>query len=66
MRDLLPLAERLSPDTLAKLERAADRRFESAEVLRNKSRVGCPLLLWVQRGDVAVGRLLPQRRVRSA
>jgi hypothetical protein len=38
MRDILPLAERLSPDTVTKLERAAHQRFASAEVLRTHSR----------------------------
>lgn len=34
MRDVLPLADRLSPDTVTKLERAAYERFASAEILR--------------------------------
>jgi len=38
MRDVLPLAERLSPDTATRLERAARHRFESAEVLLARSR----------------------------
>lgn len=38
MRDVLPLAERLSPDTVAKLESAGLHRFESAEKLRIHAR----------------------------
>jgi hypothetical protein len=38
MRDILPFAERLSPDTVTRLERAAHQRFASAEVLRTQSR----------------------------
>lgn len=36
MRDVLPFAERLSPDTIAKLERAAQNRYATAEVLRTQ------------------------------
>lgn len=35
MRDVLPLAERLSPDTATKLERAAGQRYATAELLRS-------------------------------
>ena len=38
MRDVLPFAERLSPDTVTRLERAAHQRFTSAEVLRTQAR----------------------------
>ena len=38
MKDVIPLAERLSPDTVARLERAAYHRFESAEILRAQER----------------------------
>ena len=38
MREVLPLAERLSPDTVAKIERAADQRFLTAELLRTHKR----------------------------
>jgi hypothetical protein len=38
MKDPVPLAERLSPDTIAKLERAAQHRFATAEILRNQER----------------------------
>lgn len=38
MQDVVPLAERLSPDTVTKLERAAAHRFTSAELLRTQSR----------------------------
>ena len=38
MQDALPFAERLSPDTVNRLERAAHQRFESAEVLRAQAR----------------------------
>jgi hypothetical protein len=38
MRDVLPLAERLSPDTVTRLERAGHQRFTSAEVLRTQKR----------------------------
>lgn len=34
MRDVLPLAERLAPDTVARLERAAEQRYATAERLR--------------------------------
>src|SRR6516165_311227 len=37
MRDVLPLAERLSPDTVARLERAAQHRYATAEVLRTQT-----------------------------
>ena len=46
MRDVLPLAERLSPDTVMKLGRAADHRFESAEVLRLRLRCLAALYLY--------------------
>jgi hypothetical protein len=36
VRDILPLAERLAPDTVTRLERAALQRFTTAEVLRAK------------------------------
>jgi len=38
MRDVAPFAERLSPDTVTRLERAAHHRFASAEVLRIQER----------------------------
>ncbi len=38
MRDKLSFAERLSPDTVVKLERAGHHRFRTAEVLRTKER----------------------------
>src|SRR6185437_5726714 len=38
MRDLCPLAERLSPDTVTRLEKAGLQRFTSAEVLRANGR----------------------------
>ncbi len=34
MKDIVTLGERLSPDTIARLERAAEHRFETAEILR--------------------------------
>ncbi len=34
MRDVLPFADRLPPDTVARLKKAALQRFESAELLR--------------------------------
>lgn len=39
MKDTAPLAERLSPDTIARLERAAQHRFTTAELLRNERRL---------------------------
>ena len=38
MSDFTPLAQRLSPDTAAKLERAAAHRFDTAEILRARGR----------------------------
>ena len=38
MRDAVPFAERLSPDTTTRLERAAHQRFASAELLRTQAR----------------------------
>lgn len=39
MRDVLPLAERLSPDTVTTLEQAGRDRFTSAEILRTGRRL---------------------------
>jgi hypothetical protein len=39
MKDLLPLGERLASDTVAKLQRAAQQRFTTAEYLRTKRRL---------------------------
>ena len=36
MRNVLPLAERLSPDTVTRLERAAHQRYATAEILRTQ------------------------------
>ncbi len=38
MKDLVGIGERLSPDTVARLERAALKRFETAEILRVQRR----------------------------
>lgn len=38
MQDSVPFADRLSPDTVSKLERAAHQRYASAEVLRLEKR----------------------------
>lgn len=39
MSDIPPLAERIAPDTIASLERAAQQRFATAELLRTKRRL---------------------------
>jgi hypothetical protein len=39
MRNIPPLAERLAPDTVTSLERAAQQRFATAEYLRTKRRL---------------------------
>jgi hypothetical protein len=39
MKELIPLAERLAPDTIARLERAAQQRFITAEFLRTERRL---------------------------
>src|SRR4051812_7371020 len=38
MKEQVPLAERLAPDTIARLERAAANRFATAELLRKEDR----------------------------
>lgn len=46
MRDPIPLGERLSPDTIARLERAAEQRFATAEILRSRERRLAALYLY--------------------
>jgi hypothetical protein len=46
MKEIVPLGERLAPDTIAKLERAAQHRFVTAEILRTKKRRLAALYLY--------------------
>jgi hypothetical protein len=54
MKDSVPLGERLSPDTIAKLERAAQHRFASAEILRSRERRLAALYLYGYSAEICL------------
>ncbi|HBI47096.1 MAG TPA: hypothetical protein DDY78_30220 [Planctomycetales bacterium] len=54
MKEIVPLGERLAPDTIAKLERAAQHRFATAEILRTKKRRLAALYLYGYSAEICL------------
>ena len=54
MKEVVHLGERLAPDTIAKLERAAQHRFATAEILRTKKRRLAALYLYGYSAEICL------------
>jgi hypothetical protein len=54
MKEIVALGERLAPDTIAKLERAAQHRFITAEILRTKKRRLAALYLYGYSAEICL------------